>query len=305
VAPRVTVCTPTYNRRHTLPRVYESLCRQTAAGFEWLVVDDGSSDGTEALVAEWAAASPFPVRYLRQPNGGKHVAVRTGAAAAAGELMLVADSDDAFTPDTMEVFLRAWDAIPAGERAAFCGVACLCQDPDGTVVGDRYPAGVASSDFAELFFRWRLQGEKWWIVRTDLMRRFATGEPAGARQVPEGVTWFRIAREYKVRLVNAPLRIYHRDPDEPRLMRTPPARFAPGGAHYARMLLTEERRWFREAPGVFCQAAMNFARFSLHAGSGLAGQWRQLAGAARWLWLLCLPAGVMAYGIDLARGGRA
>jgi len=301
----VTVCTPTFNRRHTLPRVAESLQRQTAGGFEWLVVDDGSTDGTDAQVAAWAASAPFPVRYVSQPNGGKHAAVRTGAAAAAGELMLVADSDDAFTPDTIEVLLREWDAIPAGERPRYCGVACLCQEPDGTVVGDPYPEGVRESDFAELFFRWRLRGEKWWIVRTDLMRRFAVDAPAGARQVPEGVTWFRMAREYKVRLVNAPLRIYHRDPDEPRLMRTPPRRFAPGGAYYARMLLTEERRWLRDAPGVFLQAAVNFARFSLHAGAGLAAQWRALGGAARVLWLLCLPAGVMAYGLDLVREGRA
>ena len=45
----LTVFTPTYNRKHTLPRTYESLCRQTCSDFEWLVIDDGSSDGTR----EW------------------------------------------------------------------------------------------------------------------------------------------------------------------------------------------------------------------------------------------------------------
>ena len=102
----MTVCTPTFNRRHTLARVMESLRRQTADGFEWLVVDDGSTDGTEELVKSWQAGASFPVRYRRQENAGKHAAVRAGAMEAHGELMLVADSDDAFTPDTIHPVIR-------------------------------------------------------------------------------------------------------------------------------------------------------------------------------------------------------
>lgn len=85
--------------------------------------------------------------------GGKHAAAQTGA--AAGEPMLVAESDVAFTPDTIEVLLRDSDGLRAGERPGYCGVAYLRQEPDGTVVGDRHPDGARQSDFAEFSCRWR------------------------------------------------------------------------------------------------------------------------------------------------------
>lgn len=300
--PSVTVCTPTWNRRHTLDRVYRSLKAQSVGGFEWLVVDDGSTDGTADLVSSWARDCAFPIHYVRQENAGKHVAVRTGAGLARGELMLVADSDDEFLPTTVELFLEAWRAIPAGEQGGYCGVACLCQDSMGRVVGDAYPQGLATSDFASLHFKYRLQGEKWWVVRTDLMRRFAGAGPEGARQVPEGVTWFRMAREYQVRLLNAPLRIYHHGrTGEARLMTTPPATYAPGGAYYARMVLNEEWRWFRYSPRVFVQAAINFTRFSLHQGTAFRDQWRALRVAPRALWLSCVPVGSLAWAVDRRR----
>ena len=78
-APLSTVFTPTYNRRHTLPRVFASLCAQTCKDFEWLIVDDGSSDGTPELVEGYAHAADFPVRLIVQANGGEH-AQRASAA---------------------------------------------------------------------------------------------------------------------------------------------------------------------------------------------------------------------------------
>ncbi len=65
------ICTSTYNRAHFLERVYQSLCNQTLRDFEWLVVDDGSTDGTAELVQPWLQESEFPIRYLRKENGGK------------------------------------------------------------------------------------------------------------------------------------------------------------------------------------------------------------------------------------------
>jgi len=63
---RFTVFTPTYNRAHTLPRVYESLKHQTFRDFEWLIVDDGSTDNTKELVEVWQKENLFPIRYFWQ-----------------------------------------------------------------------------------------------------------------------------------------------------------------------------------------------------------------------------------------------
>lgn len=66
----LTVFTPTYNRAHTLVRTYESLCRQTSKDFEWLIIDDGSTDVTEEHVFSWIAENTIEIRYVKKPNGG-------------------------------------------------------------------------------------------------------------------------------------------------------------------------------------------------------------------------------------------
>jgi len=81
----ITVLTPTYNRSHTLPRLYESLCNQKSKNFEWVVVDDGSTDKTQALLSGFAKAAFFAIQIISQQNSGKHVAVNNGVSAAAGD----------------------------------------------------------------------------------------------------------------------------------------------------------------------------------------------------------------------------
>ena len=69
----LTVFTPTYNRAYILPQCYEAMKRQTEQDFVWLVVDDGSSDGTEELVKGWMQEEHgFTLRYVRQENKGMH-----------------------------------------------------------------------------------------------------------------------------------------------------------------------------------------------------------------------------------------
>ena len=88
----ITVFTPTYNRAHLLPRLYESLVKQTYRDFEWIIVDDGSSDNTAEVINEWDA--DFPIRFFRKENGGKHTSINLGVEKADGELFFIADSDD-------------------------------------------------------------------------------------------------------------------------------------------------------------------------------------------------------------------
>ena len=67
----ITVFTPTYNRAYKLPDLYNSLCEQTCSQFEWLIVDDGSTDGTEKLVNMWLKEDKIKIIYIKQENGGK------------------------------------------------------------------------------------------------------------------------------------------------------------------------------------------------------------------------------------------
>ena len=91
---QITIFTPTYNRAYILPRLFQSLKNQKATNFEWLIVDDGSSDDTESVVNEFIKDADFNIRYYKQNNQGKHIALNFAALNAEGEWIITIDSDD-------------------------------------------------------------------------------------------------------------------------------------------------------------------------------------------------------------------
>lgn len=131
---RFTVFTPTFNRARTLPRVYESLRQQSFQDFEWLIVDDGSTDDTRDVVAAFDA-SLFPICYVYQTNGHKKTASNHGVREALGELFLTLDSDDEILPHTLERLNFHWESIPTERRDGFSVVTGLCIWDAGQVVG--------------------------------------------------------------------------------------------------------------------------------------------------------------------------
>ena len=99
---RITVCTPTFNRAYILDKLYNSLLFQSFKNFEWLIVDDGSTDNTESIVKEWINKNNICIRYYKKENGGKHTAINYGLDLALGELFFTVDSDDYLTNDALE-----------------------------------------------------------------------------------------------------------------------------------------------------------------------------------------------------------
>jgi glycosyltransferase involved in cell wall biosynthesis len=291
--PVFTVFTPTYNRAHTLSRVYNSLCRQSYSDFEWLIVDDGSSDGTRGLVEGWAATAPFLVRYIFQENRGKHVAFNRGVTAARGEFFLAIDSDDELTPVALERFKWHWDQIPSASRAGFTGVTGLCVDQAGKLHGTSFPRDVTDSDSREIRYVHRVKGEKCGFHRTEILRRHPFPEVEGATFVPEDIVWFSIARSYKTRFVNDVMRIYwHTEAAGAQLSS---ARLTRKGAEAAalvsRWVLNNDLSYFWHAPASLLYAGALFSRFSFDAGIGVFRQRLQLGTAAQLVWLLSLPLG--------------
>lgn len=207
-APLFTIFTPTYNRRHTLHRVFASLCAQTCKDFEWLIVDDGSTDGTPELVEGFAHAADFPVRLIRQANAGKHVAMNRGAREAAGELFLPLDSDDACVPETVATFRQAWLAIPQDQRPGFSGITCHCRDENGERIGPAFGCAHFDAHPFEAIARERVRGEKWGFHRTEVLRAHPFPEYPGEKSVPEGIVWDRIGLQYRLRYIDVALRVY-------------------------------------------------------------------------------------------------
>jgi glycosyltransferase involved in cell wall biosynthesis len=200
---RFTVLTPTYNRAHTLQRVYDSLCAQSFRDFEWIIVDDGSRDGTRELISSWPQL--FPIRYFWQRNSGKHTAMNRGVAAASGEFVVFLDSDDECKPNALERFDFRWRQIPDPGR--FSTLTALTCRPDGSIRGEVFPEDhVDAFTFAD---QYRLRGkvDRWGINRTDTLREFPF--PEGERFVPEALVWNRLSRKYASRFFNEVLLVMY------------------------------------------------------------------------------------------------
>jgi len=269
--------------------------------FEWLIVDDGSTDDTASLIQQWKSEASFPIRYKYQQNQGKHVAMNEGAKRARGQFFLTLDSDDRCVPTALERFLHHWNAIPDDEKPEFSAVTCLCKDEKGQIIGDRFPENVIEVSLQEIRYRYRVKGEKWGFHRTDVMRDFPFPEPE-ASHVPENIVWHAIGREFKTRFVNEALRIYHTDNESDSLSSSTGdiAKKAETHALWHRTRLNEDIRWFIYAPFQFLSSAIHFARFSFHDGESARQQWNQLTNPiARLIWITGLGIAWFVYKKDL------
>ena len=148
-----TVYTPTYNRAHLLHRVYDSLMAQDERDFEWLIIDDGSTDNTATLVEDWVVKAPFPVRYVRQANQGKHIATNRAVELAAGEMFVIVDSDDWLANGALGILREAWGAIPDELKPRVANIAGLFLDPSEKPVTRLFPSDEFDCSSVDMEFR--------------------------------------------------------------------------------------------------------------------------------------------------------
>lgn len=162
----LTVFTPAYNRAHTIGRTYESLCRQTLQDFEWLVVDDGSTDNTRELVEGWIREGKIPIRYIYQENQGMHGAHNTAYANINTELNTCIDSDDYMPDDAVETIVNFWRKNGSDKYAGLVGLDCYA---DGKIIGQNFPEGMTESTMENLHES-HIYGDKKQVYRTDVMQ---------------------------------------------------------------------------------------------------------------------------------------
>jgi glycosyltransferase involved in cell wall biosynthesis len=299
MSPRISVVTPAYERADTLPRLYESLLAQTFAEFEWVVVDDGSSDGTGELVRGWEADSPFPIRYTWQQNQGKHAAVNRSVEEARGEFCAVMDSDDWYAPAALERMLHFWELIPAAEREGFANVEGLCGDPEGAVIGDRFPADVFDSNSFEISGVHGVHGDKIGMYRREILLANPFPEDLGWHVSP-ALIWNRIAARYSSRFVNE-IWAYKEYLDSGLSGRETELRlrYAEAQLAYWHEYVAMPRRMH---PKARLKANANYVRYSLLMGRGL-GQVMAESPKRAWT-LLALAPGLVLYRRDRPEARR-
>jgi glycosyltransferase involved in cell wall biosynthesis len=198
----LSIVTPTFNRANTLPRTFESLKQQTVAPHEWIIVDDGSTDGTRDLVSDWQRFSPFPIVYLWQENSGKPSAHNLGVKTSRADLVAILDSDDWCEPNAVQRLIELWHEIPEGEREGFTGISVHSADVNGHLIGSFFPQSPIDSTLAEMAERGWLSGDKWGFHRRDVLLQFPFPVIQGEKFVPEGLVWNRIGNAYRMRFVN-------------------------------------------------------------------------------------------------------
>ena len=165
----LTVFTPAYNRAHTLPRTYESLCQQKCKDFIWLIVDDGSQDNTAELVRLWQARdNGFEIRYIYKENGGMHTAHNTAYEHIDTELNTCIDSDDKLAPDAVEKILRKWDQV---KDQGYAGIIGLDADFEGKIIGKGFPEGLTETTVVG-YYAAGGSGDKKLVYRTDIINQY-------------------------------------------------------------------------------------------------------------------------------------
>jgi glycosyltransferase involved in cell wall biosynthesis len=202
--PHISVITPTFNRAHTLDRVYSSLASQTFKSFEWIVIDDGSTDETKALIENYSRTAFFPIKYYYKKNGGKHRAMNIGFSRAQGELVLVFDSDDWCFPYALERLFELWRSLPDCEKGAYSGVSVLKTSTAGKVIGDKYPEYPPLNNYIDRYNR-RIKGDKWELIRRDICIDYPYPEIEGEKYIAPSYPWLQIGKKYKTIFSNEAL----------------------------------------------------------------------------------------------------
>lgn len=209
-----TVFTSTYNRGELLKNIFKGLSSQLFKNFEWIIIDDGSTDNTREVVNGFLLESTFTIKYFYQENSGKHIACIRALEMAEGLFFLPLDSDDVPLPNALFDLNEAYFSIPENERGSFSAVTGLCIDKGtGNVIGDSFPEDVFDSTPLDLFYKYKISGDKWGFQLTEIRRKYTYPIKPDDRFkevmkfYPEIAIFGEIGKIYKTRYINKILKV--------------------------------------------------------------------------------------------------
>jgi glycosyltransferase involved in cell wall biosynthesis len=207
----LTVFTATYNRAHTLPKLFQSLQQQGRTDFEWLLIDDGSSDDTHALVTSFKSSSPFPISFYRQVNSGKYIALNRGLDLARGTFFFIVDSDDHLLPDTLNRIESLFESV--SDDRSFCGVAGRKLFPDHSLIGSPLPADTLDTSTLELRLKHRVSGDLAEVFLTSIISKYRFPEFHGEKYFAPSYLYNLVSQNYRIRYTSIPFTVCEYLPD--------------------------------------------------------------------------------------------
>lgn len=197
----ITVFTPTYNRAHTLDRLYLSLKSQSFNEFEWLIVDDGSSDDTESLIDSFIREGEIDIRYYKTDNGGKPRAINYAVQRARGKYFIIMDSDDYLLTDALNKFANWIKEVDLDD--SFIGVGAA-KGKSETEYIKGIPPIVNESGFVDCTNlernKYNLDADMVEAYKLDIFKKYPMATWPGEKFAPEQIALNEIALDgYKIR----------------------------------------------------------------------------------------------------------
>ena len=202
---KFTVFTPTFNRKELLEKLYESLQKQTFKDFEWLIVDDGSTDGTKEKVEEFLSEKKLEIKYYFKENGGKQRAYNFATEKANGELFICLDSDDEYVENGLEIILKYWKKYEKNSDIA--GMGYLSTYPNREIIGSSFPEKEMISTQFEIYNKYGVKGDKGLMFRTEIIKKYKFPVFEDEKFITEAVVYNRICEKYKMVYVNEKIEI--------------------------------------------------------------------------------------------------
>lgn len=196
---KITIFTPTYNRREKLKRCYNSLVNQTNKSFEWIIVDDGSVDNTDELVNLWITENKIDLKYFKQENSGKMIAHNKGVQNALGNIFVCLDSDDYLKENTVEEILKVWNEI---DNSKCVGIVSLKIFENYKPVGTTMPNNLKYSTLMDLYTKYKFRGDTMLVYRTELLKKYLFPNVDGEKFIPEPYVYDQIDLEGPLYILN-------------------------------------------------------------------------------------------------------
>lgn len=198
----ITVFTPSYNRRKELEQLYSSLVKQKNCDFEWLIVDDGSSDDTNEYISELKKKNKIKINYIYKENGGKQSAYNRGLKEAKGNIFLCIDSDDILMDNVLKVIETDFKKINNDE--SICGMAYAQSyiSDKSKVIGCLFPKDNLVDTYFNIYHKHKVIGDKLIVLKTDVAREYYFPLIDGEKFVPEALVFNRISLKYKLKCSN-------------------------------------------------------------------------------------------------------
>lgn len=186
----ISIVTPTFNRRSFLEALYCSLKKQTSKGFEWVVVDDGSTDETSEFIESINSDAEFEVNYIYKENGGKQRAVNLGVENSKGDYIFILDSDDCLVIDAIEYIKNFLNSFV---EKRIDGVVFLYKSGNKKVelFKDSNSGKLSVSKFL------KTPGDKGFLVRRDIMINNKFPLCCGEKFVTEAILWLELLDKFE------------------------------------------------------------------------------------------------------------